>query len=233
LAAPLESGEVRRIGSGVTRKVDARLIQRIGGEGHTLLRFTEPDYLRDDAILVIETRDRGTLTWLYRSEDQRMRRLGVDQKADSFYGSDLTFEDLEHHDWDGLRALPNRSVSARDCFVVEAVHLPPEARALLSSRSWPGNVRELEAVLVRTVAFTRGRSIRVEVLEDVLGELEGSVAAIRERRLRSERAEILAALRESGGNVTRVAERFGKSRPAIYRLMQRHRIPLGERSGVR
>jgi two-component system response regulator GlrR len=106
------------------------------------------------------------------------------------------------------------------------VRLPPEARALLARRSWPGNVRELEEVLERAVAFTRGRSIRVELLEEVLADLEGSVAAIREERRRRERAEILAAIRASGGNVTRVAERFGKSRAAIYRLMERHRIPL-------
>lgn len=73
--------------------------RRIEGRGHTLLRFTAPEYLDGTALLMVERSDGGEDTWLYRESQRRVRRVSTSQKADSFYGTDFTFEDLEHHDW--------------------------------------------------------------------------------------------------------------------------------------
>jgi DNA-binding NtrC family response regulator len=106
------------------------------------------------------------------------------------------------------------------------MRLSAEAADLLVRRKWPGNVRELEATLERAIAFSRSRDLRRSVLEDVLAETEESLASIRRHRSEVEREALLAAIRTTGGNVTQTAELLGKSRSAIYRLIEKHGIPL-------
>jgi DNA-binding NtrC family response regulator len=110
------------------------------------------------------------------------------------------------------------------------VRLSAPALELLAGHRWPGNLRQLERVLERAVAFSKGREIRREVVEEVLGEIEESVASIRERHSIEERDALLGALRDTGGNVSQTAEILGKSRPAIYRLIEKYEIPLARRS---
>jgi DNA-binding NtrC family response regulator len=110
------------------------------------------------------------------------------------------------------------------------VRLSAPAAACLAEQRWPGNVRQLERVLERAVAFSKGREIRREVVEEVLGEIEESVASIRERHSAAERDALLEALRETGGNVSQTAEILGRSRPAVYRLIDKYEIPLVRRS---
>jgi transcriptional regulator of acetoin/glycerol metabolism len=37
---------------------------------------------------------------------------------------------------------------------------------------------------------------------------------------------LIETLRATGGNVTRAAERLGRSRAAVYRLAEKHGLPL-------
>jgi DNA-binding NtrC family response regulator len=106
------------------------------------------------------------------------------------------------------------------------IRLSAEAADVLARRKWPGNVRELEGVLERAIAFSRGRELRRQIVEDVLAESEESLASIRRQRSEVEREALLAAIRKTGGNVTRTAEMLGKSRSAVYRLIEKHGIPL-------
>ena len=106
------------------------------------------------------------------------------------------------------------------------IRLSAEAAELLAQRKWPGNVRELEGVLERAIAFSRGRELRRQVVEDVLAESEESLASIRRHRGEIEREALLAAIRKTGGNVTRTAEILGRSRSAVYRLIEKHGIPM-------
>jgi len=110
------------------------------------------------------------------------------------------------------------------------VRLSAPALEVLGNYRWPGNLRQLERVLERAVAFSKGREIRREVVEEVLGEIEESVASIRERYSTEEREALLTALRDTGGNVSRTADILGRSRPAIYRLIEKYEIPLTRRS---
>jgi len=100
--------------------------QRFEGQGHTLLRFTAPDYLRDEGLLIIEDGEGSNEAWLCQPAEARPRRVGTHQKRDAFYGSDLTFEDLEHHVWEqfDLRRLTDRNEHGRSFYVVEAI--PPQ-----------------------------------------------------------------------------------------------------------
>jgi hypothetical protein len=59
--------------------------------------------------------------WLYQAAERRARRVGSTQLADAFYGSDLSFEELEHPRFEAwtLRRLPDDPACA--CDVVEAI----------------------------------------------------------------------------------------------------------------
>ena len=113
---------IHRGGSRVTYRSFDVVYKRIDGRGRTLLRFTEPEYLRGNALLMIEEEDGSNDTWIYQRDLQRPRRIIAGHKGDSFYGSDLSFEDLEHHDWRRfeLRRLPDTIEQGKPCYVVEA-----------------------------------------------------------------------------------------------------------------
>jgi len=78
--------ERRRVVNIATKTIDGRL--------HSLGRFTEPDYLRGTAILLIENRDRSDDHFVYLPSQQRVRRVSSAQRADAFMGTDFIYEDF-------------------------------------------------------------------------------------------------------------------------------------------
>ncbi|MDJ0865048.1 MAG: outer membrane lipoprotein-sorting protein [Myxococcota bacterium] len=151
--------------------------------GRTILRFTAPEYLRGNALLVVERPDGTNDTWLYQPEERRPRRVGTRQKADSFYGSDLSFEDMEHHRWERfeLRTLPAQREADRLCHVVDAFPAADSQYGRL--RIWI----EQQRLAVLRIDFYRGRREqpikRLRVDPDDVGELG---AWLRVQRLRVE-----------------------------------------------
>jgi two-component system, NtrC family, response regulator AtoC len=109
---------------------------------------------------------------------------------------------------------------------LRAKTLGAAARAALAAHAWPGNVRELANVIERAALLAEGTVIEPEVLS--LGDpapLPGAPrAAAPETSFRAavgevERERLLAALEETGWNVSRAAVRLGISRNSIrYRL---------------
>lgn len=106
------------------------------------------------------------------------------------------------------------------------VRLAPEVTRRLREEHWPGNVRELALVLEKLIAFSPSKEIRLAELVEILAEVRESVARIRERQGMIERQTLIDTLRSTGGNVTRAAERLGRSRAAVYRLAEKHGLPL-------
>lgn len=106
------------------------------------------------------------------------------------------------------------------------VRLAPEVARRLRVEHWPGNVRELAEILEKLIAFSPSKEIRLGDLVEILAEVKESVASIRERQGMIERGTLIETLRATGGNVTRTAERLGKSRAAVYRLAEKHGLPL-------
>ncbi len=106
------------------------------------------------------------------------------------------------------------------------VALTRASRVLLASHRWPGNVTQLERVVERAIAFAPDGDLRRETIEGVLAETSESLGRLRERREARERLELLEALREAEGNVTHTAERLGKSRAAVYRMIEKFGISL-------
>lgn len=106
------------------------------------------------------------------------------------------------------------------------IQLSPAALRHLERGRFPENVRQLERLLERAAAYSPGRTIRRQALQDLMVDLEDSVASMRDERVLLERERLLRTLQETGGNITRTAEILGKSRAAIYRLIEKHDIPL-------
>jgi DNA-binding NtrC family response regulator len=106
------------------------------------------------------------------------------------------------------------------------IRLSPAALRFLAEQRWPGNVAQLVRVLECTISFSRGRQIRRDVLAEVCADLEESLDGIRARGAARERDDLLRALQKTGGNITRTAEELRKSRPAVYRLIEKHGIAL-------
>jgi hypothetical protein len=83
-----ESGdETRRTVHYITKLIDQRL--------HSIARLTAPEYLRGMTILTIEQRSRGNDAFVFLPSLGKTRRVSAAQKDDAFFGSDLTFDDLE------------------------------------------------------------------------------------------------------------------------------------------
>ena len=128
LHAPgVRSVELRvfRGGHLVSRRAFDVAYRRDEQHARSLLRFTAPSYLRGQALLVLETPDGVSDTWLYQVEERRPRRVGTAHKGESFYGSDLSFEELEHQRFEhfALRRLPDADEAGVACAVVEAIPL--------------------------------------------------------------------------------------------------------------
>jgi transcriptional regulator with PAS, ATPase and Fis domain len=119
--------------------------------------------------------------------------------------------------------------------------IAPEAMDYLARKPWRGNVRELRNWIERALYVANSEELCLEECQRIDssgkggGEEEGqkrleaaplaTPEATPPRPLRElEREAILAALRESHGNVTRAARALGISRPTIYEKMRRYGI---------
>ncbi|MEO0815151.1 MAG: helix-turn-helix domain-containing protein, partial [Myxococcota bacterium] len=106
----------------------------------------------------------------------------------------------------------------------------------LSGHEWPGNIRELENVIERAMLFAEGAQIELSDLPDVfrttasaaetgpvdLDELNDASLKdiVRQRTSQLERELIQGALEQTGGNVTRAAERLRISRKGLQNKMK-------------
>lgn len=104
----------------------------------------------------------------------------------------------------------------------------PEALAALRAHPWPGNIRQLENVLERMLLMCEGTVLTVADLPDEIqptsqsGDAavaadgaEGLKQIVRRQTQSLEKGLIEKALEETGGNVTRAAEKLGLSRKGL------------------
>jgi DNA-binding NtrC family response regulator len=102
----------------------------------------------------------------------------------------------------------------------------------LGSRQWPGNVRQLKHLIERTVLLSRDNVLDArhfrETLEAGAGSRDtaASLPAVGSMTIEEiEKAMIQKSLEHHGGNLSRVAESLGMSRPALYRRLEKYGIP--------
>ena len=117
----------------------------------------------------------------------------------------------------------------------EGSELSAPAVEYLKGQEWPGNIRELRHRIERAVLVAPGPVLTAADFRDVAamearGSTPGSrglLPAVGEMTLdQIERAMIVKSLKHHAGNLTRVAESLGMSRPALYRRIEKHAITV-------
>jgi DNA-binding NtrC family response regulator len=113
----------------------------------------------------------------------------------------------------------------------EAVVLTAPAARWLQAQPWPGNVRQLHQAVERAVLVDTRDHLEVESFTELAAaaprDLTDSLPDVGAMTIDEiERAMILKSLRHHGGNISRVAESLGLSRPALYRRFEKYEIPV-------
>jgi two-component system NtrC family response regulator len=102
----------------------------------------------------------------------------------------------------------------------------PESMDWLMNQEWPGNVRELKNVIERTVLLTKSDQITAN---DFMMSLRtgrnpdpkiNTIGTLDDM----EQTMILKLIEESGGNLSKAAEKLGISRATLYRKMDKYGI---------
>ena len=101
----------------------------------------------------------------------------------------------------------------------------PDALRALYAYPWPGNIRELQNRVQRAVIMADGKRVTADDLE-LSAALEGTASqTLKEARENVERAIVQEALRRHQGKITAAALDLGISRPTLYELMEKLRLP--------
>ena len=96
--------------------------------------------------------------------------------------------------------------------------IPSETMRALVRWSWPGNVRELENFIERAVILSPGVNLRAPLAEI---RTRGSGPSGSSTLEQVEREHVLRVLRETGGVVTKAADRLGMPRTTLNALMRK------------
>ncbi len=112
----------------------------------------------------------------------------------------------------------------------ESLSLSPDAARWLRAQPWPGNVRQLRQWLERTVLVGRGSVLERQDLEataamESRAPSRDALPPVGSMTLDEiEKAMIVKSIRHHTGNLTKVAESLGMSRPALYRRLEKYGI---------
>ena len=87
---------------------------------------------------------------------------------------------------------------------------------------WPGGGREVRARLVRGLSLARGALLQPADLFPERQAGEDGIKSLAEVREAAERAQIIAALERSGGQVGAAARMLGIARTTLWEKMQRY-----------
>jgi DNA-binding NtrC family response regulator len=126
-------------------------------------------------------------------------------------------------------------------FLGDEWKMDDDALAALEKYDWPGNVRQLINTLDRAKILADDQRVRLRDLPS--GVVSGKPTASRnaftaesrpaiadDKRLADvERAYIVEVLQREHGNKARAARALGINRRSLYRMIEKHHIPLGNR----
>ncbi len=103
----------------------------------------------------------------------------------------------------------------------------PESLSAMMAYQWPGNIRELENRVKRSVIMADSNYIEVEDLEiensDKLVQSKGYLN-LRQVRETAEKSAIKQAMMYCDGNMTKVAQILGITRPTLYATMEKYQM---------
>jgi len=112
-----------------TREIDVTEQTDPRGEHRTFLRFTSPADVQNTRFLHLSPRDDKDQQWLWAPTTRRVRRLGDAQRDENFFGTDLSYRDLELlvriQQWNDSEAtatlVGEETVDGHRCRIVELV----------------------------------------------------------------------------------------------------------------
>jgi DNA-binding NtrC family response regulator/tetratricopeptide (TPR) repeat protein/ABC-type dipeptide/oligopeptide/nickel transport system ATPase component len=151
-------------------------------------------------------------------------------RADLYYrlaGVTLWLPPLRERGGDILLLAEHFLESACRVHEIPPRRLDAGARGVLLAHDWPGNVRELARVMECVAVFADGPVITEGLLRSQMGDVRPARRAasdrerppLKEERDALERERLLEALRDTGHNLSRAAERLGMKRNTFrYRL---------------
>jgi len=208
LADLLRSGEIERVGGGHRRKVNVAVIGTFTGRMESLAagRAFRSDLLEMMSAFVINV------------PPLRSRRQDIPEVAEFFAN----------------RAARNAGL--------ESVKIENSAMEKIRSYDWPGNLPELRDVIELAVMHCREGVIHLHDLPGMLGAPAQAAAqgvkqkvekhkrgaekeiGLKDRLEDIERAEIIEALKKTGGNKALAARSLGINRATLYYRMKKHGI---------
>ncbi len=100
--------------------------------------------------------------------------------------------------------------------------ITPAAMKLLEGYSWPGNVRELRNTIEKMVVLSQGGELDVDDVPDEMRTVRAPAIPAGGTLGETEKARILAGLKEAGGNRSRAAQILGISRRTLYRKLDEY-----------
>lgn len=123
-----------------------------------------------------------------------------------------------------------------DHFLKDRKRIHPSALDILMNYNWPGNVRELENMIERLVVFASSETV---MPDDLPSEIKDTVCTKIDSSLSYQEAKkqvldefnqnfIVCTLRQTGGNVTKAAEKLKLDRANLQRLMRKYGITSSE-----
>jgi len=104
------------------RKLSMLFKEGKGDDDKTLLRFLEPDTVRNLAVLTLEATGRSDDQYLYVPAFKKARRLASSKRSNRFAQTDFTFEDLRTEDFSAFdyKRLKDKTLNKTLCFVIKA-----------------------------------------------------------------------------------------------------------------
>jgi len=109
-----------------TRKLE--ILNKYDKEGKTknLIRFTNPNDVKNTALLTLEAQDGNDAQWLYLPILRKSKRIASSAKTNTFVGTDFTFEDLRSEPLDihQYQYVKEEVLETSLCFVIVASFIP-------------------------------------------------------------------------------------------------------------
>jgi hypothetical protein len=142
-----------RTGRAMERKV--QIVRKQSAlPGRALVRFLAPAEIRGTSLLVLERDDRDDDVFVYLPAVDRSRRITSAQRSDAFFGTNLTYEDLEPKRTSDFTARFADRPRDRDCAWLEIQPRPGVASQYDRVLSC---IEEARAVVLRAEYYVGGR----------------------------------------------------------------------------
>lgn len=77
------------------RRTIAAVTKVVDGHVYSIGRLLSPEYLRDMTVLMMESENREQDAFVFMPSLDKVRRITTAQRSDAFFGSDVTYEDIE------------------------------------------------------------------------------------------------------------------------------------------